>query len=346
MFWSMHSGIIAAIATVFGRYLAALIGADETAVRPLAVSGILVLSLVNYFGVRPGSRLQALVTWIKLAAIAGLIGLLFASAGGQAAPAPTAVAPPSTRAFLQAIGAGLFAFGGWHMVTYSAGETVDPQRTIPRALILGTLIVTAAYMALNSAYLTVLPLPRVLLSTRIAADAAAAVAGSGAAAAASALVVVSAFGALNGIILAGPRVYLAMAQDGLAFHWIGDVHRRFRTPHHAIAAQAAWSVLLVLTGTYRGLFTRVVYTEWIFFGALALGVLVARRRAGYQPAFRVPTGAALPLLFVAGCVAIVAEQVVAAPLESLIGLSIVAAGTPVYFVSRRRTRPAIGQGAR
>jgi APA family basic amino acid/polyamine antiporter len=161
-------------------------------------------------------------------------------------------------------------------VTYAAEETRDPRRTIPRALMLGVAAVVAIYLALNAAYLLVLPLDRVLASNRIAADAALAVAGPTAAAAISTLVVVSALGAMTGIILAGPRVYYAMAHDGLLFGWMGAIHPRFRSPHAAIAAQAIWASVLVLTDTYRALFTRVVYTEWIFFGALALGVMRQR----------------------------------------------------------------------
>jgi APA family basic amino acid/polyamine antiporter len=334
MFWSMHSGIIAAIATVFGRYLAVLLEADESATRPLAIVAILVLSAINYLGVRPGSRLQAAVTWIKLAAIGGLVAMLLGWAASTGLVVQQSSAAPSSGGFLLAVGAGLFAFGGWHMVTYSAGETEDARRTIPRALLLGTLTVTVAYMALNSAYLAVLPVDRVLASPRVAADAAEAAGGSTAATLVAALVVVSAFGAINGIVLAGPRVYLAMARDGLAFRWMGAVHPRFRTPHHAIAAQAIWSSLLVATGTYRGLFTRVVYTEWIFFGALAVGLLMARRRAGYHPAFRLPGVPVLPALFAAACAMIVVEHVAAAPAESLVGLSMVLAGLPVYAIWR------------
>jgi APA family basic amino acid/polyamine antiporter len=192
---------------------------------------------------------------------------------------------------------------------------------------------------LNGAYLAVLPIERVLQSPRVATDAATMAAGTHAAAVVGTLVVVSAFGAMNGIILAGPRVYLAMARDGLAFQWVGALHGRFRTPHHAIAAQAIWSSVLVVTGTYRGLFTRVVYTEWLFFGALALGLLWVRRRPEYQPAFRLPGGRALPLLFATACLMIVVEHIAAAPIESLVGLSIVAAGLPVYLlVIARRGR--------
>ena len=131
--------------------------------------------------------------------------------------------------------AALFAFGGWHMVTYTAGETRDPVRTIPRALLIGTLTVTACYVALNAAYLYLLPLDRVIASTRVAADAAQAVAGPRGASLISALVILSAIGVLNGVILAGPRTYYAMAKEGLAFRWLGSLR-------HAIVLQAVWSL--------------------------------------------------------------------------------------------------------
>ena len=151
------------------------------------------------------------------------------------------------------------------MVTYAAEETRDPERTIPRALMLGTAVVVVIYLALNSAYLLVLPFDRVLASTHIAFDATLATAGPAAASAISVLVIVSSFGAMSGIILAGPRVYYAMAEDGLLFQWMGAVHPRYRTPYVAIAMQAIWSSVLVLTGTYGVIVSRVIYTEWIFF---------------------------------------------------------------------------------
>ncbi len=222
------------------------------------------------------------------------------------------------------------------MVTYAAEETRDPERTIPRALMLGIAVVVATYLALNAAYVLVLPLDQVLASTRIAADAAAAVAGPTASAAISVLVVVSALGAMSGIILAGPRVYYAMARDGLLFNWMGAIHPRFKSPHAAIVAQAIWSSILVLTGTYRALFTRVVYTEWIFFGALALGVMRMRRSAGYAPVFRAWGFPIVPLLFAAICVVIVLSALATDPVESATGLALVAAGLPVYYIWKPR----------
>jgi APA family basic amino acid/polyamine antiporter len=250
---------------------------------------------------------------------------------------PHPAASASARGFLLAIAAGLFAFGGWHMVTYAAGETVRPERTIPRALILGTVIVTLCYVLLNAAYLHVLPMARVAGSSRIAADAADAVFGRGGAALMAALVVVSTFGALSGIVLAGPRAYLAMAQDGLLFRQLGEVHPRYLTPHRAIVLQAVWACLLVLTGTYGVLVARVIYTEWVFFALMAIGLITLRRRADFRPAFRAPLGAALPLAFAAAALLVAVNQIAAAPVESLTGLLLVLLGWPVFVLWSRRT---------
>src|SRR5262245_39070220 len=235
MFWSMHSGIIAAIAMVFARYVATIVPLGDLGVRLTAVGGIVGLSAVNYVGVRPGSALQTGLTIAKIAAIGVLLVVLL---GFGSLHAPASAGGVDARGFLRALVAGLFAFGGWHMVTYAADETRSPETTIPRALMLGTAVVVAIYLALNAAYLLVLPLDRVLGSTHIAFDATSAVAGGAAASAISVVVIVSSLGANSGIILAGPRVYYAMAEDGLLFRWMGALHPRFRTPYFAIVAQA------------------------------------------------------------------------------------------------------------
>ena len=355
MFWTMHSGIIAAIATVFARYAAYALPnfldpiiVGDMPMKVVAVGVIMLLSAVNWVGVRQGSTLQTLFTAGKLVAIGVMIvagfvlgpaadgGVAGAVSGGPPVPALSGSAPgPDLRQFALALVAGLFAFGGWHMVTYSADETVDAPRTIPRALAAGTLVVTACYIALNAVYLHVLPMDAVAASTRIAADAADAVLGRGGGALLAGLVMFSSFGALSGIILAGPRVYYAMAGDGLLFGWLGSVHARFRTPHRAIALQAVWSSVLVVTGTYRALFTRVIYTEWIFFGLMALGLVLLRRR-GNAPAYRVWGYPLVPVLFAIAAFAIVANQMVSDPGESATGLGLVLAGLPVYLIWGRR----------
>jgi len=336
MFWSMHSGIIAAIALVFARYAVGGAHVGDAGIRGIAVGAIVGLSAINYLGVRPGSAVQTGLTLTKVLAIALLLAVLFGAGASHLSFPNAAGGRVDARGFLKALVAGLFAFGGWHMVTYAAEETRDAERTIPRALMLGIAVVVATYLALNAAYVLVLPRNQVLASTRIAADAAAAVAGPKAFAAISVLVVVSALGAMSGIILAGPRVYYAMARDGLLFGWMGAIHPRFKSPHAAIVAQAIWSSILVLTGTYRALFTRVVFTEWIFFGALALGVMRLRRSAGYAPAFRAWGFPIAPLLFASICLIIVLNSLVADPVESVSGLALVAAGLPVYYIWKPR----------
>lgn len=332
MFWSMHSGIIAAIAVVFARYLAVLVPLDDRGIRASAAGGILLLSAINYVGVRSGTIVQTALTAIKIAAIVVLLVVLVAAA--RVDLVTSASAAFNVGGFVRAVGAGLFAFGGWHMVTYAAEETRDPRRTIPRALMIGTVIVVVIYLSLNAAYLLVLPVDRVLSSTRIAADATAVAAGPHAAAAIALLVVISSFGALSGIILAGPRVYFAMAEDGLLFQWMARIHPRFLTPSTAIAAQALWSAGLAYTGTYRALFTRVVFTEWIFFGALAMGTMRMRSLSTYTPSFRAWGFPFAPAVFAAACAAVVVGQVASDPRQSAIGLGIVATGLPVYYVWR------------
>jgi len=332
MFWSMHSGIIAAIAMVFGRYAATIVPMGDLGIRVTAVLGIVVLSAINYVGVRPGSAVQTALTMAKLGAIALLLALLF---GAGVLHAPAAGGELQIGGFFRGLVAGLFAFGGWHMVTYAAEETRNPERTIPRALMVGTAVVVVTYLGLNAAYLLVLPFSRVLTSTHIAYDATLTAAGPAAASAISILVIVSSLGANSGIILAGPRVYYAMAEDGLLFRWMGAVHPTYRTPYIAIVAQAIWSSVLVLTGTYGTLVSRVVYTEWIFFGALALGTLALRRGAGYAPAFRAAGFPAAPVLFAIVCLVMAVNQIVSDPFNGLWGLGLVLLGLPVYFVWRR-----------
>jgi len=349
MFWSMHTGIIAAIAMVCARYIGFFVPLGDTGVRLVAIGVILALSAINYVGVRHGTALQTAFTVVKVAAVilialAGFTAIGSAPASSAPASSTPGTAPadivPSLRAFVTATVAGLFAFGGWHMVTYTGDETVDARRTIPRALMIGTLVVTASYIAVNAAYLAVLSPAAVAASNRVAADFADRVLGSGGAAAMSALVVLSTLGAMTGIILTGPRVYLAAAQDGLLVRWIGDVHPRFGTPHHAIALQAVWASVLVGTGTYRALFTRVVYTEWIFFGLMAAGIFILRRREGYAPAYRAWGYPVLPVLFIVSTAFIVVNQLMSDPRESAMGLLMVLAGLPVYFFrAARRTSP-------
>jgi len=332
MFWVMHAGILAAIAVVLARYAGYFFGLTDSGIRWLAIAAILFVSFIQYLGVKPGSAVQVTLTAAKLGAIALMCALLFSlgATAHHAVPA-SAAQPVLLSSFGLAVAAGLFAFGGWHMTTYSAGETLNPERTIPRALILGVLIVTACYTLLNAAYLYVMPLSAVATSTRVAADAMSRVLGPLGGKAITVVIIISALGALNGIALAGPRVYYAMAQDGLAFRWMAALHPKRQTPYLAIAAQAVWSCVLAATNSYRALFTRVIYTEWLFFALLAAGIFVLHRRGQYMPRFLAFAYPALPAISFLTSVAIAGNQIWAAPRDSFFGLGLLLSGLPVYF---------------
>jgi len=344
MFWSVHSGIIAAISVIFSRYVSFFLPMSAVLIKIVSIAVIVLLSAVNYWGVKQGSLLQTLITLGKVIVVVLIViaGLALGSRlpGHFVAP-QTGNVDLSLKSFFLALAAGLFAFGGWHMVTYNSEETIDPRKTIPRALMAGTMIVTLCYLGLNAVYLYVLPLERVASSTRIAAETADALIGFGGGAFMSGLVIFSTFGTLSGIILCGPRVYYSMARDGLLFRWAGDIHPRYGTPHKAIVLQGVWSSVLVATGTYRALFTRVVYTEWIFFGMMALGLFLLRRRPGIVRGYRVWGYPVVPALFIISSLMVVAIQVISDPRESLFGLSLVLLGLPIYYLWSKRMRQGV-----
>ena len=345
MFWSVHSGIIAAISVIFSRYVAYFFPLNDVMIRVVSIVVIFILSAINYLGVKHGSNLQTFFTLGKIIAILFIIVVGFAL--GSRVPehfvtGNVVQSEFSLNRFFLALVAGLFAFGGWHMVTYNSEETINPRKTISRALMLGTLIVTVCYIALNAVYMYILPLDSVASSSRIAADAADALFGFGGGAFMSALVIFSTFGALSGIILCGPRVYYAMAQDGLLFRWVGKIHPQYKTPHKAIFLQAVWSSVLVATGTYRILFTRVIYTEWIFFGLMAIGLFVLRKKSGLVREYRIWGYPVVPALFIIASFAIVVNQILSDPKESLFGLSLVLVGLPMYYLwSKKKCRKEI-----
>ncbi len=152
----------------------------------------------------------------------------------------------------------------------------------------------------------------------------------------SGIVMFSTFGALTGIILSGPRVYYSMAQDGLLFRWFSDIHPQYRTPHRAIVLQAVWASVLVATGTFRDIFTRVIYTEWIFFGLMTIGLIVLRRRRGLSRGYRMWGYPITPVIFIVSSFAIVANEVAVDPGRRASGLLLVLIGLPVYYLWARK----------
>lgn len=316
----------------------------------VAAAAILLLTLVNTFGIRSGAVIQNGLTIIRLATVAGLVvlGVLFGAKSGASNFHPLFAPGFPFPAVLQPLGLALVAvfwtYDGWYSVNCTAGEIRDPAKTIPRGLVLGVLSVTAIYVLINVVYLLALPLEQMRGVVRVGELAAAALFGSGGAALFAALVTVSIFGCLDANILFGPRVYYAMARDGHFFRAMGRLGRRSRVPAAAIWSQAVWSAFLCLSGTYQSLYEYMLFALLLFFAATGLAVLVLRRRApALDRPYRTWGYPAVPLVFVAMSLAVFASIVASQPWKSLVGAGLLATGLPVFIVWKRRTgRPGFG----
>ena len=354
-------GGLAALAVGFAEFLGSFFPALSTGRvlvhfallgQPLALSAgqvvaaaaILLLTLVNTFGIRSGAVIQNGLTIIRLATVAGLVvlGVLFGAKSGASNFHPLFAAGFPFPAVLQPLGLALVAvfwtYDGWYSVNCTAGEIRDPAKTIPRGLVLGVLSVTGIYVLINVVYLLALPLEQMKGVVRVGELAAAALFGSGGAALFAALVTVSIFGCLDANILFGPRVFYAMARDGHFFRAMGRLGRRSRVPTAALWSQAVWSAFLCLSGTYESLYEYMLFALLLFFAATGLAVFVLRRRApALDRPYRTWGYPAVPLVFVAMSLAVFASIVASQPWKSLVGAGLLATGLPVFIVWKRRT---------
>lgn len=256
---------------------------------------------------------------------------------------PEAVQPSLLSGIGLAMIGVLWAYEGWQYVTFSAGETRDPQRTFPRGIIIGTALLIAIYMLANVAYIAALGTAAAAHSPRIASDAVGVTLGPAAAKLIAATIVLSMFSAANGLTLTAPRVYYAMARDGVFFQRLAAIHPRFGTPAFAVIASSAWAMLLAATGTFTKLLTYVVFTGWIFYALGALSIFSYRRRFPDAPRpFRVPGYPVTPILFVLASAAIVINTLLTQPGIALRGLVVVAIGVPAFYLwqAQRRRRTA------
>ena len=351
----MATGAIAAVAFTFASYSGALFGIPERLLPMVAAGAILLLSVLNYVGVRPAAWTQNVFTLLKLAALVILIvaGLVLSPdpspVSSTQPPAPSVGFGATVLALSTAFVPVLFAYGGWQQTNFIAEELVTPERNLPRALVLGVLGVVVVYLLANLAYLRALGVDGLARSSAPAADTMTAVLGGSGRTLISAGIVASTFGFLDLVIMVSPRVYQAMAADGLFFESFAKLHPRYRTPGAAIIAQAIWASLLLATRSYGQLLDYVTFADWIFFGATAATLFIYRRRppAGSVPpggspgSFRVPGYPWAVLLFILAAVYVVIGSIRSNPGNALRGTLLLAAGVPAYFLwaSRRRRAP-------
>jgi basic amino acid/polyamine antiporter, APA family len=339
------TGAIAAVAVTFANYATALLGLGTDAHLPLAVGAIVVLSGVNYWGVRPGAITQNVFTLLKLGALAIVIvaGLTATHSGAPLIP----MARAETHSIVFAMGAALvpvlFAYGGWQQTNFVAQELIEPEKTLPWALILGVTIVVTVYLLANLAYLRVLGLEGLASSSAPAADSMELVLGPPGRTLIAAGIALSTFGFLNLVILVSPRVYQTMAKDGLFFPSLARLHPRYRTPSGAILFQGTWAIILTLTGKYGDLLDYVVFGDWIFFGTTAATLFLfrARERDGREPSalrFRMkwhPLGTAV---FVLAAIYVVLGSVASNPANAARGTLLILLGIPVFRFWEGRLR--------
>ena len=346
-FLVIASGSCAALAVAFSNYLTQIVPLGPTAARLCSVLLIGVVVTINVVGARRSSNVENWTTATKVLGLLALgLALLVMGRGGFASPPSASTGNLGRLSLLTGAGAAmigvLWAYEGWQYVTFAAGETRDPQRVFPRAIAIATAALIALYGLANLGYVAALGLNAAAASDHIAADAARAVFGPTSGSALVVLVLVSIFSAANGLTLSAPRMYYAMARDGVFFARLARIDARFGTPAAAIILYAVWSALLAATGTFQQLLTYVVFAGWIFYALGALSVFGSRRKFPDRARpFLTPFYPVTPALFAIAAALLVTNTLVAQTREALIGLAVVALGIPVFFAWRRvvRRRP-------
>lgn len=336
---AISTGATAAVAVTFARYATPLLGWTVEAQLPLAAGTIITFAVINGFGVSPGAWVQNLFTLLKLGAI---IVLIVAGLTAESAPLSATVALPSApNGFLPvglALGTALvpvlFSYGGWQQTNFVAEEMVDAERNLPRALVIGVLIVAAVYLLVNVTYLRTLGIGGLAASTAPAADAMAVRYGEGGRRLIAAGIAISTAGFLHLVTLATPRVYQAMARDGVFFRGLAALHPRTQAPVRAIVLQAAWSLVLVFSGSYGELLDWVTFADWIFFGATAATLFVYRRRRS-MASTRAPWHPISTGLFLTAAVYVVLGAIASNPGNALRGTLLLLSGVPVFLYWRR-----------
>ena len=339
LFFVISSGSIATLAVAFGNYLGEFVQLSAVATKGVAVLMILVIAAVNIRGTRQSADLLNVTTCIKVAAILGVSALLLWR-GTQPIFGGARIATDAPAAGISGFGLAmisvLWAYEGWQYATFTAGETKNPQRTFPLAFLIGTASLIAIYFVANLGYLAALGATGVAASNRVAASALASVVSHGAGKIVALAILISMFSAANSILLNAPRVYYAMAKDGLFFHSLSRIHPRFGTPALAVAVAGAWSAVLAASGTFEQLLTYVVFIGWLFYALAAASVFVYRKRLpnATRP-YKVPGYPWTPGLFIAAALALVANTIVSQPGRAAVGLGIVFLGAPAYLFWRR-----------
>ncbi len=337
----VNTGSLAALGIALAEYLTFFVPLNDTGKILVAIATIAGLTSINIRGVDTSQKVINLFTGLKLVAMAAVVVVALTFFSETAPDNPwvlTELRPDNlAKALLLALVGVLWSFGGWHHATYLAGETIQPQRNVPRAMILGAVIVTITYILVNIGYLLLLPLEEIAASPRVAGDALeAAFAGGGKAVAVA--IGISIFGTIAIYTMSAPRIYFAMARDGIFFKSLAKLHPRFNTPANAMAAQAAWAILLLLFwGTFDKLITYVTFIDYAFMALAGAAVFYFRIKApDLERPYKTWGYPFVPLIFVGISTAFVINTLYVRPEEAVAGLFVLGVGVALYYFFKRQ----------
>jgi amino acid transporter len=334
------------VALVFAEYLSTLLPLSPTGVHMVASAVVLLVGGAAYRSVGGLGALVSVASFAKLAALAALVIAAFALGHGNGGALSLGATTAGSRwgGLGLALVSALWAYNGFHDMVGVAGEVRDPDRVLPRALLAGTVAVIVVYLGANAAYLHVLPMDVLRRSPLVATDTMTRVLGSAGGAAVAVMVMTSTFGTVMGLVLATPRIFYAMAGEGLLFASLARVHPRFRTPHVAVAVYTAVGIVSVWSRTFEQLAEAFVLGTWPFLALAVGGVFVLRRTQPDLPRpYRTPGYPVVPLVFIGGTAWVVISALVAHPVTTLAGIGLTLLGVPIHFAWRAaaaRRRPA------
>jgi APA family basic amino acid/polyamine antiporter len=362
LFLVIQTGFIAAVAVAFSKYLGIFIplfsennilfslgGFSVSSVQIAAIVSIILLTLINTLGVKLGAVVQNIFTVTKVAALVFLIVVGFSSAVGSIEnykPFFTPVVPEALKmtflaAFAVAMSKALFAYDAWNSVTFTAAEIQNPQKNLPRALVIGTLVTAVIYTLTTMAYMYVVPVGSmaVVADNRIAAEVARVLMGPVGLIFITSAILVSTFGCNNGLILAGPRVYYAMARDKLFFPKVGTIHPKFKTPMISLVFQCVWSCILTLTGSYSDLLTYTAFASLLFNVLTISGLFILRKkRPDLERPYKTFGYPVIPIIYILVAVFFIVYIFIGDFRNSFFGLVIILSGFPVYYYMKSKEK--------
>lgn len=344
-FLVVNTGGIAALSVAFATYLGYFAHFSPPEIKVIAVSGIFILTLINVLGVKIGGIFSDLFTLLKLLGIFGVILIGFILGSSSITNFSISIfnngLPTNLSGGIAVAMVGvLWSYGGWQHATYTAGEAKNPKRDVPAAMIIAAFAVTAIYVSINIAYLFLLPVSSIASSSSVAANAVETVLGPIGGGLIAVAIFISTFGTAGIYTLTAPRIYFAMANDGIFFKQVSLIHPRFNTPYYAIIFQSTWAVILVLFwGTFENLISYVVFTDWIFFALAAATVFIFRRRnPGAKRNYKTPGYPFTPLFFIGTAVWFVINTLINKPGQAIAGIILLGLGVPVYFYWQRKNK--------